>query len=166
MVFTHGKLSFACPSFQNPKLNQRPNSTDVPISWKLRSNTSNKVKCETLGLFGDSRSQMWEDCESVPLPAMHNYPSSIKQASLWSRQLARITTQVCCLEGHWVVVSPPIFPEISLSLYSTRHRWRIWSPWDFVWRWAPVLSSPGIQQDYIVIISISILCDSLFHVRD
>lgn len=61
---------------------------------------------------------------------------------------------------------PPIFPEISLPLYSTRYRWKIWSPWDFVWRRASAPSSPGIQQDYTVIISISIPCDSLFYVRD
>lgn len=92
--------------------------------------------------------------------------SKFKQTGITLISTISITAQVCCLEGHWVAVFPPIFPEISLPLYSIRYRWRIWSPWDFVWRRASAPSSPGIQQDYIVIISISILCDSLFHVRD
>lgn len=102
---------------------------------------------------------------SVPLPEMHNYPSSSKQAALWSRQLVHMTARVCCLEDHWVVFSP-FFPEISLPLYSARYRWSIWSPRDFVLRGASAPPSPGIQRDYIVIMSISILCDSPFHVRD
>lgn len=42
----------------------------------------------------------------------------------------------------------------------------IWSPQDIVLRRTFAPPSPGIQWDYTVIISISILYDSLFHVRD
>lgn len=42
----------------------------------------------------------------------------------------------------------------------------IWSPQDIVLRKAFAPPSPGVQWDYTVIISISILYDSVFHVRD
>lgn len=60
-------------------------------------------------------------------------------------------------------VTPPLSLKTPRPFYPARHRRRhLISPR----HWAFAQPSPGIQWDYTVIIRVSILYDSIFHVRD